>query len=205
RIATQEDGSWKPMGEIRKPHILSPIPDLLRSENFIPFASGLTRRDFLLQAGGFDESMRVLEDIHLQLHIAALGGDFAFIPSEEPLFFYRYVPSSLSNQNRLAFSQAALHNVLFAEEILNKSGSIHPATQEVFLSVYHFIARSSFGVDPPTFEAAFQALKRLSPNNQYLPKEPLSLRIASRIFGYRFAEFIAFYYRKVKSFLDIPR
>ncbi|NDV91402.1 glycosyltransferase [Alteromonas sp. 345S023] len=71
--------------------------DALLTENFLGTSTILVQRDVLLKSGGFDESMRALEDWKLWLDIAA---DFPISYISAPLVKYRVTPGSASRNAR---------------------------------------------------------------------------------------------------------
>jgi glycosyltransferase involved in cell wall biosynthesis len=57
----------------------------------------IVKRELIEKFGGFDESLKVGEDVHLWIRIAEFVGSMLLV--EKPLFFYRYRAGSLTNQD----------------------------------------------------------------------------------------------------------
>ena len=77
-------------------HLLSGL-DLQRElarANFVGTSSVMVRRQALLEAGGFDETLLKSEDIDLWYRLACAGATFAFL--DTPLHLYRRRPESIS-------------------------------------------------------------------------------------------------------------
>jgi glycosyltransferase involved in cell wall biosynthesis len=74
--------------------------------NFIPVASVIIRRDWWDQLGGFDESLRVVEDWDLWFRFAAAGGVAEVV--REPLTLYRWHAGSMTN-NQTRMCEGRLH------------------------------------------------------------------------------------------------
>jgi len=69
----------------------------LLSGNFIVVQAALTRREAIVEVGGFDESFRACEDYFLWLRLAGRGKSFAHLGG--PLALYRQgAPSASSNE-----------------------------------------------------------------------------------------------------------
>lgn len=67
----------------------------LRHTNPITPSTVMARRDLLLAAGGFDESLRMCEDWELW---ARLGENVRYGAVEQPMVYYQITPGSLSSQ-----------------------------------------------------------------------------------------------------------
>ncbi len=78
------------------PHF-SPV-QLLKG-NFIPHPATFVRRDWLLAAGGFDETLKYAMDYDLWLRLAKVGKPLEL---GQPLAAFRVHSGSLSSSNRLA-------------------------------------------------------------------------------------------------------
>lgn len=74
-------------------------PERLLRGNFIPHPATFVRRDWMLQAGCFDESRKYAMDYDLWLKLAAFGRP---VEMGEPLAAFRVHEGSLSSTNRLA-------------------------------------------------------------------------------------------------------
>jgi len=193
---------WLPIGEMITPQLHEPVIDLLRSENFIHTGSQIFRRSWLEKVGGFDESMWLIEDVNLLLRIAMAGGKFAFAIDGRPLFMYRQHPSSLSRRDPIAFARSCLKNASLVEEWLRTRSPITTYQRDVLTEAYGFIARTSFDMDAQIFDEAHTALSQLWKPKTYVPSNPRHLSVASQLLGYREAEHIASYYRRLKQLIS---
>lgn len=72
------------------------VAKLLRRESYI-FVTVVMRRELLIEASGFDETLRSSEDFDLWLRFAQAGVGFAYV--DRPLARYRVRMTSLSNDS----------------------------------------------------------------------------------------------------------
>lgn len=98
---------------------------LLRG-NFIPHPASFVRRELLLEAGGFDTTLRYAMDYDLWLKLAAMA-----VPMQisTPLAAFREHAGSLSTRNRLA----AMHEDL---QVRLRHASPNPLTRSMHLLRY---------------------------------------------------------------------
>ncbi len=99
----------------------------------------------------------------------------------------------------MAFNRDILNNAVGIEDWWINHGGINEERKKSLLKVYGYAARVSFETDKVTFERAFQALKRF--DRRYIPERPRYLKFVALVFGYRNAETIALWYRRLKSFV----
>lgn len=191
------DGRWQPFGAVRRPDLADLPSDLIRSDNFLQVGSYLISSSWLKKIGGFDESMWLIEDVNLLLRIAIAGGQFHFVDTETPVFYYRQLETSLSKGKQIEFTRACLKNADLVRQWYNDGMS--DRVRSTLIDAYYLVARSSYKLDQRTFEVAYQRLKQLSLNGNFIPQKPFHLRLVSQIFGYRNAEYIAEKYRRIKS------
>jgi glycosyltransferase involved in cell wall biosynthesis len=178
------------------PHI-DALEDILLTENFIATGSQLFRRTWLEAVCGFDERHWLIEDVDLLLRIAIAGGRFHYVPSEEPLFFYRQHASSLSRRDQRAFIEGCVRNARMVERYWHSKQALTILQINVLTNIYFQATRHFAGYDWTAFEAMMQQIEQLNP--QFLPPAPRMLRMMSRVVGYRRAEKLAWRYRHIKA------
>lgn len=179
------------------------LADLLKTENFIATGSQLFRRDWLERISGFNERLRLIEDVDLLLRLAMAGGQFHKTDSSTPLFFYRQLPgTSLSQQDKNAFIEGCVRNAALVENHSIEHGQMTSSQHQAVLSVYFQAARYYADKDQIKFEEAVQRLERFQTG--FLPNKPFQLRQLSRLVGYRRAEKIAIQWRRLRSLSRQP-
>lgn len=168
----------------------------LLTDFWCPPAAYLFRRAIVERVGGWDEAQSIIEDVRLVQMCALHGARFAYVPGVAAS--YRVHDSgSQSTRDPVAFTQGCLRNALTIQEWWLQNGGLSDSRTKALLRAYSHIARSSFGRDDATFEAAYASLKRLNPT--YVPGGPWHLALASRLVGYRSAEALAMHYRRAKG------
>lgn len=180
-----------------------PVCDVLRSENFLPFAAQLVRRSWLAAVEGFNESYRLVEDVDLQLRLLLSGGVMHRVASSKPMFWYRRRPDSLSQQDQTAFVHACVRNVDMVAEHWHEHNAFDEARQQALVDAYYWAARFFAEHDSAAFDAVIERIRVFQPD--FVPAAPLRLRQLSRFLGYANAERIAAKYRKLKHLTKAVR
>lgn len=96
------------------------ISRLLYSQNFIATGSQIFTRNAVLKVGGFDESRKLIEDVHFMLRIAA--NNFCFLKCKCSDFNFRYLKrsSGASSGKSYQFPRACLDNTRYALHVIDK-------------------------------------------------------------------------------------
>lgn len=197
----QPDGNFKVRRSVLR-RMEGPPEIALFTDFWCPPAVYLFRREIVEKTGGWNERFPVIQDARFVLDCALQGGRFACCPGM--MAYYRiHSSSSVSRRDTAAFVRDCLQNAIEIEEIWEKQGGISKDRRRALLKVYGYAARASFAKDRATFEAAYCALNRLKPG--YAPDGPRNLAVVSRILGYRNAEHLALWYRKMGSLLGQNR
>src|SRR5262249_51748217 len=137
----------------------------------------------------------IIQDARFVLDCALHGGRFVYCPGT--MAYYRvHSGGSVSRRDPIGFVRDCLRNAIEVEAWLAQHGRMDEDHRQALLQVYGYVARASFKKDGLAFETAYQALERLKPG--YIPEHPKALAIASRVLGYRRAESLALWYRRMK-------
>ena len=196
KLIKAEDGKYTE-SEIVKRKLENPEIDLF-TDFWCPPAVYLFRHSIIEKIGGWNEKLPVIQDARLALDCALHGANFLYCPGI--MAYYRvHSASSLSSRNSMAFNRDILNNAVGIEDWWINHGGINEERKKSLLKVYGYAARVSFETDKVTFERAFQALKRF--DRRYIPERPRYLKFVALVFGYRNAETIALWYRRLKSFV----
>jgi GT2 family glycosyltransferase len=174
-------------------------PDIaLLTDFWCPPAAYLFRRTIVDRAGGWDQQQVQVEDVRFMLACALRGSNFVYCPGV--MASYRvHTSDSLSTSDPATFTRGCLRNAITVEGWWGRHGGLTRTRSAALIQVYGHVARSSFGRDEATFEAAYTALQRLQPG--YTPAHPWHLALASRVVGYKSAEALAVRYRHAKRTL----
>lgn len=190
----QRDNKWVASAAFF-PDLADPIVDLLKSDGFLPLGAALIRKSCLAETGGFNESIRLIEDVELLLRLCIHGGRLERVPSDRPVFIYRRVPNSLSRRDAPAFVSACARNAKLAEEHLQFTNGLTPERRNVIACVYASAAFISLrqNID---FSELVTKIENLSPH--FVPPDRSRLRSFSRVLGYRRALRIAATVERIK-------
>jgi glycosyltransferase involved in cell wall biosynthesis len=172
----------------------------LLTDFWCPPAAYLFRRAIVDRVGGWNEVLPVIQDARFALDCALHGGQFVYWPGLAA-YYRRHNSGSVSTRDRGAFTRDCLRNTVEVERWWREHGALTPARVAALVHSYGIVARSSFGCDALTFEAAYGALERLQPG--YVPDSPRHLALAARVLGYRRAEAAAVWYRRAKQSLRL--
>ncbi len=179
--------------------------------NIIPTASVMFRRpsEPLLEAY---RHLKLSLDWGLYAWLLSSGGQ-AHLLTEEAYSVYRIHPGGITQPAfaRNKRNQEALRKVF----VLGKNfiadlqlvSSILPESYKSFFDKvvydsYADLGRLAFMVDRTSFNEVHEILKDLSPGKRYIPASPFHLRLASLLFGYPRAEWLALKYRLLRAKLD---
>ena len=172
------------------------VASLLDARNFLQVGSQLNRRTWLEKVGGFDESLRLVEDVELALRVAMAGGVFRHVSSQSPVCWYRQRPGSASRRNDLEFVRACVRNSRIVEEHWRAEGRLTLKRVNVLVSNYASAARFLAEHHLGEFDVLLDHIHQLAP--RFKPAGPPVLRYLSALLGYRRAEAIAKRYRRLK-------
>jgi glycosyltransferase involved in cell wall biosynthesis len=190
-------GQWIPTRPDQEPFTGDdPLLDLLRPDNFMQLGCLLFSRKWLERVSGFDESMRLIEDVHLLLRLTMNGAALQRVASAEPLSWYRQHTGSLSQSDGAAFVEGCVRNAKMVEQYWRERGNLRAARAHVLASVYFMGARFFSGRDSERFKALVGDIDRLKPD--FIPDGPRALRLLTRLVGYSRAERCAVQYRRLK-------
>ncbi|MBO6658985.1 MAG: glycosyltransferase family 2 protein [Pseudomonadales bacterium] len=92
-----------------------PLISLITTEGFVPTGSQLYRKESLVAVGGFNEAMRLVEDVNLNLRLVERGYKLTLIESESALFTYVDRSDSTSKADHLDFSRSCVKNAKFVQ------------------------------------------------------------------------------------------
>lgn len=199
RLVEEGNGEFK-LGEIvaRTMESIHPDPELATFTLFwCPPAAILYRRRIVERIGQWHEGLPVIQDARFLQDAALHRGKFIHVPGVGAYYRVHRTPS-LSRRSSAAFNADCFKNALEIEQHWRRLEKFGEDQKQAVLDVIGYVARSSFESNKPLFERCFVELNRLQPG--WFPREPKSMAVVGRIFGYRNAEFIAALYRRAKRF-----
>ncbi len=163
------------------------ISRLLYSQNFIATGSQIFTRKAVLKVGGFDESRKLIEDVHFMLRIAA--NNFCFLKCKCSDFNFRYLKrnSGTSSGKSFQFPRACLDNTRYALHVVDKLDA--PGYSELrCIIVSNLLGCLSF-VDffgfYKNFDLIFQLCKKKTENKSWLVFSQISIFFFLSVSGLR--------------------
>jgi hypothetical protein len=116
----------------------------------------------------------VIQDARFALDCALHGAMFTYCRGT--MAYYRiHSHHSLSRRDPAAFIADCFRSAREVEEWFQEHGGITTKRRAALIKVFEQVARATYENNPDTFEAAFEALERLSPGG-YVPSHQNILR-----------------------------
>lgn len=201
------DGRWRPTGPLVSPSVdEDTVVGILKDADFGYVGPTLIRKSCLHAVGGFDEHLRLGEDLDLMLRIAMAGGRFRGVPSEDALFFYRQTPGSLWQQSfRRGEAIRGLARVFRRVETFLREQSADGPTEEARRALGWRYARwldVLFEHDRKAFLETMKWIRGLG--LAYPPGTSRGWRLVSRLIGYGAAQTLRLSWRQARRRLGRP-
>lgn len=179
---------------------------MLGRDGYLMHQACLIRRSVLDRVGGFDEKMRVFEEVDLLVRIASGGWRFEFLPSNEPLYFWRHFRGQArmgdagARYDYIESAQSWMHVALKAtggQPISNFELTPHELS-DVLDSITGYV-RGLHARDRKIFRDYLVMVRTLVPG--FIPSKPWYLATLTRCVGYENAETVAELVRAPKKAL----
>jgi glycosyltransferase involved in cell wall biosynthesis len=197
-LILQSDGTFK-HGDVMQRKMEEDPEIALLVDFWCPPAAYLFHREVVKRIGGWNERLPVIQDARFALDCALHGATFTYCRGT--MAHYRiHSQHSLSRRDPAAFIADCFRSACEVEEWFQEHGGITVKRRAALIKVFEQVARATYDNNPDMFEAALEALERLSPDG-YMPSHPKHLALAAKIVGYRRAEALAVTYRKSKALL----
>ena len=195
RLLKNQKGIWEEK-EVIKKSLNDPEIDLF-TDFWHPIAAYLFRRSIVEKSGGWDDTLKVIDDPYFIMKCVFQDAKFKHSPGVAA--YYRvHTRDSVSTRDHNVYMEEIFTNAEKVEKKWTKTGGITDKRKKALLKVYSQVARDSYDKNKELFERAYLKLETLSPG--YIPKSPAHLRYLSKLIGYRKAEAVALWYRKIKKF-----
>jgi hypothetical protein len=199
------DGVFEPFGDVMEAQIdgRPPAVIMIGGNAILP---QLVRRSWLEAVNGFDESMKVYEDLDIQVRIAVKGGLFKTVHSDEPLYYWRHVLGQTRVGGAAARYEAGLTARSFLATVrraldgktMIEAGLTEQEHGALVASCTHYM-RLLFVADRNAFRQELTLLDQAT--GKFLPSGPPHLRKLAKMLGYEKAESVARSWRVAKSAL----
>jgi glycosyltransferase involved in cell wall biosynthesis len=145
-----------------------PDPQLaLLTDFWCPPAAYLYRRALVDRIGGWNESMRLIEDAQFALQGALRGGKFVHVPEIGADYRIQRKGVSLSQKDKVGFARGVLMNARLAEDWWVGHEGLTPARSAALARVYANCAQNLFWVDRGAFRESVAHLYDVEPGFRF--------------------------------------
>lgn len=173
--------------------IKRPIIELI-TDFWVPLSALLYSRKIVNKIGGWNTYLPIIQDARFALDAAIHNASFIYTPGV--MGYYRVNESnSLSTSSRFKFINDCFENAKQVDKIWRKDYLFDSEKKNAIINVVRFCINEFSNLDHNKFNEAVNFI--LDIDKKYIPNNSKTLRIMSQIFGYRMAEKIAYYKRKL--------
>lgn len=190
---TETDSIYKELEVINRKMARSPEIELI-SDFWVPLAALLYSRRITDIIGGWNTSLPIIQDARYALDAAIHNAKFIYTPGI--MGYYRvHASGSLSTSNRFNFINDCFENAKQIDLLWRGKYSTDIEKKNAIINVLRYCINEFSSLDRKKHKEAVNIILDIDKN--YIPENSKSLRIISMILGYRTAEKIAYYKRKL--------
>lgn len=166
----------------------------LITDFWIPLAALLYSKKIVEKIGPWNLNLPIIQDARYALDAARQGAKFIY--TEGVMAYYRaHTSGSLSTKSKISFMTDCLKNAIEIDLDWRKYYHHDKEKKEAIISVLRFCVNEFSGLDKKLHKQAIDKILEIDP--QFIPKGSSGLIALSKIMGYRNAERIAYYKRKL--------
>lgn len=158
-------------------------------------AAVLFRREAILNAGGWDESLPAAQDRDFMISVAISGARIAYQPGCYSIY-RRYGDVTVSTSSRRRWLDSHLRVLRKAESKLESTGGLTLRYRQALARSYFSLARNYFDIDRSEYRNVMETVRGLDPT--FSPEQSASFNLTRRLVGYRLAEELASWKRRAK-------
>ncbi len=190
---TEADIVYKELEIVEREMSLRPEIELI-TDFWIPLAALLYSRKVTKLIGNWNTTLPVIQDARYALDAALHNAKFIYTPGI--MGYYRvHEAGSLSTRNRFNFMNDCFENAKQIDAIWRNDYPLDTEKKNAIINVLRFCVNEFSVLDKNKHEEAVNLI--LDIDNKYIPENSKGLRAISKLFGYRTAEKIAYYKRKL--------
>ena len=183
---TENNGEIKTEGLVEGEIKGEPTIEIFKSFWRPPCAMLYSKR--IVEKIKWSETLPVIQDARYFLDAVFMGAKLVYTPGIQAR--YRINQSqSLSQRSTLAFVKDCFVNATEVYLIWKKDLKSNPEKKNALIEVLRHCIHEFSLLDPTLFKQAVNLLLKIEPG--YIPEKSLSLKLTSRVFGYRNAERLA--------------
>ncbi|ODS54467.1 MAG: hypothetical protein ABS36_11240 [Acidobacteria bacterium SCN 69-37] len=195
RWERQDDGGFVETETVRRRMGARPDAELLAGAWWPP-GSLLYRRTIVDLVGGWRTDLPIIQDARFLLDAVLAGARLTYVDTVAMRYRVHGV-GSLSRRDPEAFIDDCYRSAADLHDRWQRDGTLDAERRRALLVAFGHTARAWFPIDRARFEQSFNRLMALDP--RYLPDGPPALRALSRAIGYRRAERVASWWRRIAA------
>lgn len=190
---TENDFVYKELEMVEREMALRPEIELI-TDFWTPLAALLYTRTIANKIGGWNTALPVIQDARYALDAAIHQAKFIYTPGV--MGYYRvHETGSLSTRNRFNFMNDCLENAKQIDAIWRKEYSTDLEKKKAIINVLRFCVNEFSILDKSKHKEAVSLI--LDIDSKFIPENSKLLRTMSKLLGYRTAETIAYFKRKL--------
>lgn len=190
---TENDFVYKELEMVEREMNLRPEIELI-TDFWTPLAALLYTRTIANKIGGWNTALPVIQDARYALDAAIHQAKFIYTPGV--MGYYRvHETGSLSTRNRFNFMNDCLENAKQIDAIWRKEYSTDLEKKKAIINVLRFCVNEFSILDKSKHKEAVSLI--LDIDSKFIPENSKLLRTMSKLLGYRTAETIAYFKRKL--------
>lgn len=190
---TESDFSFKELEIVKREMSKRPEIELI-TDFWVPLAALLYTRKIAMKIGAWNTKLPVIQDARYALDAAIHKAKFVYTPGV--MGYYRMHESgSLSTKNRLNFMVDCLENAKQVDRLWRGDYAIDIEKKSAIINVLRFCVNEFSKLSKQKHKEAIDLILDIDKN--YIPENSKGLRAMSKILGYRTAEAIAYYKRRI--------
>ena len=202
-----EDGKIEAVGSISVPDVEGRPPlTFVCAGSYLMHQTCLIKRSALDEVSGFDETLRIYEEVELLVRIANRGYRFALVPSEKPVYFWRKYRNQAREggaEARYRITESALSWIKVVQRATESKPvstvGLPPRHRKGFDGMATYYARQLYVHDSNAFRSYMAQLRFVNP--KFRPCYPWYVSLLSRFIGYENSEAVAQSKRNLQNFL----
>lgn len=183
------------LGEVQIPGQQADLLESLLTGWWVANNALLFRRQAVLEAGGWDETLKAAQDRDFITTVALNGADIRYQPGCYSVY-RRYGKVTVSTSESLRWVTNHLCVLEKAESQLEASGRLFSRYRLALAGSYYKLARRCYDTDRSLYHRLVGKTLALWP--EFQPRESTSYNVAYRLFGLAFADRLASYRRRVR-------
>lgn len=190
---TESNSKYKELEVVKREMSRSPEIELI-SDFWVPLAAMIYSRKITNSIGSWNTSLPIIQDARYALDAAIHNAKFIYTPGI--MGYYRVHESgSLSTNSRYKFINDCFENAKQIDFLWRSQYSSNKEKMNAIINLLRYCINEYSRLDKTKHNEAVNLILDIDKN--YIPEKSKLLRVISKILGYRAAEKIAYFKRKL--------